>query len=388
MIFLKNRFYAARNLISLQFYLGFATKSANTVFNTLESSGKIFTDITKNISSLDLPPQILSKLKGFNYEYADEVIKRCNENAIRILLITDEEYPERLLNIATPPLVIFYKGTFPEIDNTPVICIVGPREVSEFGAKAAYSLSYRFAKAGFIIVSGAAKGSDAAAHRAALDAHGKTVGLLGCGLLTNYLPQNKALREEIAKNCCLLSEYPPDYKTSKFTFPIRNRIMSALSLGTIVIEGDEESGAINTANHAIEQGKEVFVIPGNPTLKHYKGSNNLLRDGAIPLLDASDVFNVYLPKFSDKLDLERAFEPIKRPKAEKIKEKSVKIEKISVEGLSKEAEIVYNYIDTEKFTADDLLGCNLSDDEILTALTELEMEQLIETLPGGMYKKF
>lgn len=382
-----NRFYAARNLISLQHYLGIATKTANIAFEAFKSSGDIFTDITKTVSQLDLPPQILSKLKGFNYNFADDVILKCNENAIRLLLITDDEYPDRLKNISVPPLVIFYRGTFPQIDDTPVICVVGPRDVSDFGAKASYSLSYRFAKAGFIIVSGAAKGSDAMAHKAALDAGGKTIGLLGCGHLVNYLPENKVLREQIVDNCCLLSEYPPEYKTGKYTFPIRNRIMSALSLGTVVIEGDQTSGAINTANHTIEQGKEVFVIPGNPTLEHYKGSNKLLRDGAIPLLDASDVFNVYISEFCDKLDLEKAFEPIKRAKTEKIQEKNIKIQKNYAEGLSKEAEIVYNYVDTEKFTADDLLGCNLSDDEILTALTELEMEQLILTLPGGMYKK-
>lgn len=384
---MQNRFYAARNLISLQYYLGIATKSANTAYEVLKSSGDIFTDITKTVSQFDLPPQILSKLKGFNYNFADDVIRKCNENAIRLLLITDDEYPERLVNISVPPLVMFYKGVFPEIDNLPIICVVGPRDVSDFGSKASYSLSYRFARAGFIVVSGAAKGSDAMSHKAALDANGKTIGLLGCGLLTNYLPENKTLREQIAENCCLLTEYPPEYKTSRYTFPVRNRIMSALSLGTVVIEGDERSGAINTANHAIEQGKEVFVIPGNPTLEHYKGSNKLLRDGAIPLLDASDVFNAYISEFRDKLDLEKAFQPIKRPKTQKISEKIVKIEKNYTEGLSKEAQIVYNYIDMDKFTADDLLGCKLTDDEILTALTELEMEQLIKTLPGGMYKK-
>lgn len=385
---LNNRFFAARNLISLQYYFGVATKNANTVYNLLKTSGAIFTDITKTVVKLDLSPQLLSKVKDFDYGYADDIIKTCNENAIRLLLITDDEYPERLLNIEIPPLVIFYKGNFPQIDDEPAICVVGPREVSDFGAKASYALSYRFAKAGFIVVSGAAKGSDAAAHRAAMEAGGKTIGLLGCGLLTNYLPQNKTLREQIAENCCLLSEYPPNYKTTRYTFPIRNRIMSALSLGTVVIEGDEGSGAISTANHAIEQGKDVFVIPGNPTLKHYKGSNNLLRDGAIPLLDTSDVFNVYIPKFCKKLNLEKAFEPIKRPNVQKTQEKVIKIEKNYTEGLSNEAQIVYNYIDKQKFTADDLLGCKLSNDEILTALTELEMEQLIETLPGGMYKKY
>lgn len=384
---MENRFFAARNLISLQHYLGIATKSANLAFEQLRESGKIYSDITKSVYNLDLPSQILTKLKGFNYNFADDTIRKCNENGIRLLLITDWDYPERLINISIPPLVIYYKGTIPQIDDIPVICVVGPREVSDFGKKASYSLSYRFAKAGFIVVSGAAKGSDTMAHKAALDAGGKTIGLLGCGHLVNYLPENKHLREQIAENCCLLSEYPPEHKTGRYTFPIRNRIMSAVSLGTVVIEGDTKSGAITTANHAIEQGRDVFVIPGNPTLENYKGSNNLLRDGAIPLLNASDVFNVYFAKFSEKLDLEKAFEPIKWKKVEKTEEKVIKIEKNYAEGLSKEAEIVYNYIDMDKFTADDLLGCKLSDDEILTALTELEMEQLIKTLPGGMYKK-
>ena len=125
----------------------------------------------------------------------------------------------------------------------------------------------------------------------------------------DYLNENKPLREEIVKSGgCLISECPPKHGMMRHSFPVRNRLLSALSLGVAVVEADFGSGALITARHACEQGKDVFVIPGNPTLKQYKGSNELLRDGAKPLIDASDIFNEYILRFSDKLDLKKAFE--------------------------------------------------------------------------------
>ena len=224
-----------------------------------------------------------------------------------------------------------------------------------------------------------ASGADTLAHTGALVSGGKTIAVLGCGICCDYLPENRNLRQEISKHGCLVSEYPPFTSATKYSFPIRNRIISALSLGTVVIEASLKSGSLITARLANEQGRDVFVIPGNPTLENYKGSNALLRDGAIPLLNANDIFDQYISKFPNQIDTIKAFDDNDEKNNKKIK-KNLNLD------LSKEAEIVYNSLNKEKFTADDLLNLDLNDDSILTALTELEMEGVIRALPGGMYE--
>ncbi len=320
-----------------------------------------------------------AKLLAVDSGAVSKIFKDCDKNGIDIVGINDARFPTALKNIPTPPLILYVKGELPDTEHEPIICIVGPREISQFGAKAAYSLARRLSRAGFTVVSGGARGGDTYAHRGALEVGGKSVCVLGCGIACDYLPENRRLRNKIAESGCLISEYPPYKKASEYTFPVRNRLLSGISLGVAVIEADEHSGTLITARHACEQGKDVFAIPGNPTLNHYKGSNALLRDGAFPLTSAKDITNEYIGRFPDKIDIERAFAPIQ--KKEEKNQKKLKL------GLSKQAEIVYNNLDRQKFTVDDLLKTGIEVDELLSALTELEMEALIEALPGGMYRK-
>ena len=207
---------------------------------------------------------------------------------------------------------------------------------------------------------------------------------MACGIENKYLPQNAPLRKYVSENGCLISELPPKAGFTKFSFHIRNRIMSALSLGTVVVEAGEQSGALITANHALNQGRDVFVIPGSPTEKQYVGSNALLRDGARPLLDLSDIFNEYIPRFPDKIDVKKAFE--KPQKSVKKTEKAEVHKKLLNETLSKEAKIVYNHLDKHKFYPDEIGGTDLGSSEILSALIELELEGLVRALPGGRYE--
>ncbi len=313
-------------------------------------------------------------------EKADEILKCCADNEISVITVFDDRYPQRLRELSDLPLVLYVQGDFPAIDDIPAFCIVGPRKVSDFGTKPAYALARRLALAGFTIVSGGALGSDSAAHKGALKAGGNTVCVLPCGLKYDYLSINRPLRQSILQNGgCLLSECPPKMGVMKYGFQVRNRLLSALSLGVAVVEAGQHSGGLITARHACEQGRDVFVIPGNPTLPQYAGSNALLRDGAKPLLDASDIFSEYLPAFPDKINIERAFERQENTQKEK------KFQKKSAEPLSKEAKIVYTYLDKQKFTADDLLPTGLSQDALLPVLTELEILGYIECLPGGYY---
>ncbi len=319
-------------------------------------------------------------LKKVSLNDAFKIIEQCGRNNIKIVTLGSENYPKPLAEIFNPPLVLYVRGELPDFEREPTICIVGPRKVSEYGKKAAYSLGYRLAKSGMIVVSGGAVGSDTYAHIGALKAGGKTVLVMGCGLLSTYLEENRALREHIANNGCLISEYPPLLEASRYTFPVRNRIISGLSLGTVVIEGGKRSGALITAKHAISQDRDVFVIPGRPDMAEYKGSNELLReDIAKPLLDASDIFNEYIPLYPQKIDIEKAY------KSEPKQEKQKNNKKILNETLSNQAKIVYNCINSEKFYPDEL-NTGLSSTELLSALTELEMEFVIRALPGGQYE--
>lgn len=329
-------------------------------------------------------PKDLKRLSETKIDYAKSVITDCLKYGIDIVLIGDKKYPYCLTVIDNPPLVLYVKGEMLDFDNTPAICIVGPRKVSDYGKKAAYSLAYRLSKSGMTVVSGGAVGSDYYAHLGALKSGGKTALVMGCGIESGYLPQNERLRRHAAEHGCIISEHPPKAGLTKFSFPIRNRIMAALSLGTVVVEAGKKSGALITANHALEQGRDVFVIPGSPTAEQYVGSNALLRDGAKPLLDVSDILNEYIPRFPDKIDIEKAYE--RPPKAVKKTEEKQIHKKILNETLSKEAKIVYNHLDKHKFYPDEIGGTDLGTSEILSALTELELEGLIRALPGGRYE--
>ena len=329
-------------------------------------------------------PKDLKRLSETKIDYAKSVITDSLKYGIDIVPLGGKKYPYCLTVIDNPPLVLYVKGEMLDFDNTPAICIVGPRKVSDYGKKAAYSLAYRLSKSGMTVVSGGAVGSDYYAHLGALKSGGKTALVMGCGIESGYLPQNERLRRHAAEHGCIISEHPPKAGLTKFSFPIRNRIMAALSLGTVVVEAGKKSGALITANHALEQGRDVFVIPGSPTAEQYVGSNALLRDGAKPLLDVSDILNEYIPRFPDKIDIEKAYE---RPQkaVKKTEEKQIH-KKILNETLSKEAKIVYNHLDKHKFYPDEIGGTDLGTSEILSALTELELEGLIRALPGGRYE--
>lgn len=368
------------NLITIQQCFGAGSIKAVKIFNLLRDSGlldKLFCDneLKKVINSKDA-----DKISSVDINKIYKIIDDCINNNIFTVTICDGNYPDRLRNINDAPIVLYIKGEWPDVDDMPLVSVVGPRKISEFGKKAAFSLSKRLAKGGITIVSGAAIGADTMAHKGALAAKAKTIAVLGCGICYDYLPENRAMREEISKNGCLVSEHPPYTPTTRYGFPIRNRIISALSLGTVVIEASLKSGSLITARLANEQGRDVFVIPGNPIQDNYKGSNALLRDGAIPLLSAVDVFNQYAFNYPDIIDIDTAFKDDEYAKKDKKTQKKLQL------GLSNEAKIVYNSLNSQKFTADQLLELNLSDDLLISALTELEIEGLIKALPGGMYE--
>ena len=211
------------------------------------------------------------------------------KNNIKIVKYTDDEYPQKLNNIPNKPIVLYMKGNLENLNNESV-AIVGSRMASLYGKKNAYFFSYELAKRNVNIVSGLAKGIDSYSHIGALKAKGKTIAVIGCGIDKIYPKENEKLYHEILKNDGLIiSEYIVGTKPEKTNFPRRNRIISGISDAVIVVEAGAKSGSLITANYAINQGKEVWAIPGNINLANSVGTNELIKDGANVLTKLGDI---------------------------------------------------------------------------------------------------
>ena len=367
------------NVLRIALAFSSGSNKAVKICESLHKEGNLGLSPEETLKRLKTDETIKNRIQAVSKAQVNSVLGDCKKSGINVITLFDKDYPARLKNITVPPLTLYTLGKFPDIDNNPVFCIVGPRRISEFGKKAAYSLSRRLSKSGMIIVTGAAAGSDTAVHSGAIDAGSCSVMVAADGIVTQIKSSNHALCKKVLNCGCIISENPPLYVANKFSFPIRNRIMSGLSIGVAVVEAPKKSGSLITASHAAEQGRDVFVIPGNPVDERYVGSNALLRDGAIPLLDASDIFTRYIPDFPEKISVEKAF-------AGEDREHKKKVQKKSNETLSKEALLVYNSLNKPEFSVDDLSALGLDGSVLLSALTELEMEHFISSLPGGLYR--
>jgi len=224
---------------------------------------------------------------------ASKALSSCDEIGCRVITLQDAEYPDRLRNIFNAPVVLYILGRLPEIDDEPLVAVVGTRDCTPYGLNAADSMGYELSRNGFTIVTGLAKGIDSAAARGALRAGGRVIGVIGSGLDIVYPAENKSLFNAVSKTGAIISEYPPGVPAVKTNFPARNRIISGISLGVAVIEAPKRSGALITASRALEQGRDVFALPGNVDARSCEGSNALLREGAIPVLSAQDVIDEY-----------------------------------------------------------------------------------------------
>ena len=218
------------------------------------------------------------------------VQSRLQSKGISVLTWNDEKYPPYLKQIAQPPPVLYCLGAFSEADNL-AMAIVGTRNITSYGKQLCHDTATYLAGHGVTIVSGLARGVDAIAHRAALEIGGRTVAVLGSGVDVIYPPEHRKLAEAIIKSGVVISDYPPGTKPEGINFPPRNRIISGLSRGTIVIEAGERSGALITAKFAVEQGRDVFAVPGSVLSAMSKGTNNLIGEGAIPMTNPADVIS-------------------------------------------------------------------------------------------------
>ncbi|MGC9100734.1 MAG: DNA-processing protein DprA [Caldisericum sp.] len=298
-------------------------------------------------------------------EFAEKEIEKAKEYNVKLIPFYDEKYPNALSLLKDKPILLYVKGDFIEFPKD-AVAIVGSRKCTNYGKSVAYKIAYDLASVGVSIVSGLAYGIDSAAHNGALDANGKTIAILGSGIDVIYPRDHLSLSRKIEENGFIVSEFPFGTEPMKYNFPFRNRIISALSLGVIVVEAELKSGSLITAMHAIEQGKEVFAVPGNITSPTSLGTNALIRDGAIPLLDVNDIF-------------------------ENIKELNhLKLSK-RIEEFSKIEQAILNMLEDgdtfdtlkEKISSGDFL---ISDSEILATLTTLEVRGYLKKTLGRYFK--
>ena len=233
--------------------------------------------------------RLLNALCDKSLDRVYEVLDFCEKNNVGILTRDDEKYPSSLLRIQGQPPVIYYKGTIPNFSKQLSIAIVGTRNVTAYGSSAAYTIAHDIATADAIVVSGMALGTDTAAHRGALDAKGTTVAFLGCGIDRVYPKENEQLMNEIIANGAVMTDYPPESRPEGRHFPIRNRLISGVSHGVLVVEAAKRSGALITADHALKQGKLLYAIPGRIGELASEGTNHLLIAGAKTVTGAGDL---------------------------------------------------------------------------------------------------
>lgn len=231
-----------------------------------------------------------------------ELTDTCEKHSIRIITLDDEEYPPLLRGIKNPPIVLFCAGSLVGLDHTVTLSVVGARNVSDYGAVVTHRIVEPLAALDIAIVSGMAVGTDAEAHKACLVKHGRTIGVLGCGILVNYPAENAELKREIIANGgALISELLPYTRTFAAYFNTRNRIIAGLSLGTLVVEAGEKSGSLLTARHALAQERTLFCVPPRDLFStRYNGVIPFLRDGAVPVYSFNDILNEYAMFFSNE----------------------------------------------------------------------------------------
>lgn len=240
-----------------------------------------------------LPKEVAAALEDKDLQEARRILYRCNQRGIGILTYADAAYPQRLRSIENPPVLLYVRGHLPNWQAQPIIGVVGTRKASAYGLQTAHLLASQIAACGGLVVSGMAGGIDALSMEGALDAGKPTVGVLGGGVDVVYPASNRAIYRRTEENGCLISEYPPGSRPYPGNFLQRNRIISGLSDGVLVVEAPEISGALNTARHAFSQGRDLFVVPGNLGVDTCLGSNALLQEGAYPALSGWDVVKHY-----------------------------------------------------------------------------------------------
>lgn len=385
------------------------------VYRLEEAEIEQFASLSKNVRA---------RLCQKDLDKSFEILKFCKQNRVDIISYGDRRYPERLKMIEEPPIVLYCKGHFPEFNSRLCIGVVGTRGMSQYGKESAYEIAYELAESSALTVSGMARGVDGVAACASIAAGGETVAVLGCGIDVLYPKEHKRLQEEICRHGAIITEYPPKEKPYGYNFPKRNRIISGLCQGLLVVEASAGSGALISAELAKCQGRQVFAVPGQISDGRAEGPNSLIKNGAYPVTCAADMLKHYEFLYGDGYIKRRSAKknmPIDKvlesfglfyalsgeaaesekdkisPRAEKItKEKAARNTEAAESKGDGSAELVSTLDPVTRrifealpqgkaVSADAVVGDGVSVSDAITALTMLELYGLVSSLPGGFY---
>lgn len=363
---MQNEYSENDYLMWLSCFNNLSVEKKNALLEYFETAREIwFADIEEIKNATTLTDDAIHKIqKTRTSELMEKRLSLLQKNDIRFLGNTNAEFPDYLRNIPQPPVGIYVIGEIPN-EYAPRVSIIGARNYTEYGAIVANKIAKELAEQGVVIVSGMARGLDSVAHEGALKGNGKTIAVFGNGVDVCYPRTNESLRRRIIQNGCVMSEYPPKTKPDAHHFPMRNRIISGMSDVLVVVEAKERSGTLITVGHALEQGKDVFAVPGNVTNENSKGTNNLIKQGAYIFTETKDILDI--------LGIENHID-------NKINNKKI------IQTLATDEKMVYDCISLEPISVDELfIKTNKEINNLLYILTMLEIKGIIKKISGQKY---
>ena len=372
-----------RDWVELNMTPGIGPRAAAKLLERFGSAEAVFSATRTELEQLRLAPEavdtIIARKLRFTAEAEIAAVKKLGGD---ILLLDDGVYPSSLREIYDPPIVLYVKGAWSECLDQPCIGVVGSRRCSTYGQNSALMLARDLAQRGITVVSGFARGIDAAAHRGTLEAGGRTLAVLGTGIDELYPRDHKKLAEEIlAKGGALVSQFPLGTPPVSENFPYRNRIISGLSLGIVVVEAAENSGSLITARLAMEQNREVFAVPGNITSRNSFGTNYLIKGASAKLVQQwQDIAEEMPPQLAAKL--------LPPPLSDKRAQSSLAEKLVLVpEGLTQTEVSVFRLLSPDNPAHVDWLvdKSKLPISELTAALLALEMREIVRALPGRCF---
>jgi DNA processing protein len=318
----------------------------------------------KLIAIAGISENIANGIHSFREEDLVKELESAKKLGLKIITLDDEDYPENLKNIFSPPIVLYIKGKLEKEDKL-AVAIVGSRRASYYGLSSAEKFAAELAGCGLTIISGMARGIDTAAHRGALKADGRTIAIIGSGFNHIYPEENQELAEKISQNGAVISEFPLAAKPLKENFPRRNRLISGLSLGVLVVEAARNSGALITADFALEQGREVFALPGRLDTPNSFGTNELIKQGAKLVSTKDDILEeLQLPIAANLKEIKNRLRP----------------------HLESKDSLLYGLIPSDPIALDEILEkTSLHISRVYEILLRLQMKKLIKQLPGKQF---
>jgi len=370
--------------ISLNMTPGVGPRAATKLLERFGSAENVFHATRKELESLRLRAETVeSILKREFHDKADEELEKVKESGADVLILDDGSYPFLLREIADPPITLYVKGDWQACFDAPCVGVIGSRRCSTYGENASEMLSRDLASNGVCVVSGLARGIDSAAHRGAIRGKGRTIAVLGTGINQVYPKENARLVDEIlASGGAVVSQFPLETPPLKENFPYRNRIISGLSYGVLLVEASERSGSLITARLATEQNREVMAVPGNITSKNSFGTNYLIKSGAKLVQQWQDVVSELPAEISAMILPPKLDDDIEKPKQSKQQE-------LAPANLSENERKIWQILSSDEAKHFDILleTSGLSFGDLNAALLGLEMNEFIRALPGKTYAR-